>query len=140
MVEAELVEPIEEGADADFFEGADCRDVEGVGQGDADADGALEGFAVVLGVVEFGSGDGVVGRDVGEDLVGGELVPIEGELVQEGFEGRAGLAQGLDAVGLAVALAVAIGGPIVCGADVGEDVAGGVFENDRGGLVDVVVG
>ncbi len=128
----EIVEALEQAGGADGVGGDHRGHVVGVGEGLADAHRAVEAAVVVVGVV-VAVARREVELDVGEDRRGGVPEPLHAELVDEGLERRARLAEREDAVIVAEARGVLDVGR----ADVGEDLAAGVVEDDDGRGADV---
>jgi hypothetical protein len=132
-LEAEPGQSRGEGFQAGELERAHRRDVEGTGQGRAQADQAAMGVVVVPRRVFPGAGgDGQGGILQGRG--GREQAVFQGQAVEEGLQGGAGLARRLDAV------AVGRGGFGGAEAGVGEDFATGVVHHQGGGILDVARG
>lgn len=98
-------------------------------QGVFHGDIAVEFFVVVLRCVAI-----IVDGDVGDYFFGCEQAFVDAEAIEQGFEGAAGLADGGSAIDLSAVGGVGEAG----GADVGDDLLGGIVFDDDGGVADVL--
>ena len=128
--QAERIEAREERIGAEHRADAHGRHVQARAQRRARADPAFEVAVVVLRQVQAARG-GELRRRIVEERGGRDEPLLEGELVDEGLQRRAGLAAGENAVDLRRARQVA------GRADPGENLAARVVEHEHGAVFDV---
>ncbi len=116
-VETETLKVTREGFEAEQIDGSNRRDIKRRGQGDPYRNQAPE-FAIVIQRAVESAFFGTLERGVLDQRGRGEQMAVEGERVEEGLEGGAGLTQRADTVDVRCA------GKIAGAADIGKDFTG----------------